>query len=255
MTQLVVESRLPKTALTMVQLCEQLDIEPFFDPNSRSNSFFENWEDEIDNRARVAWAEAVGFEIREDTGWIVKTCPLCAGEGEHVDEAAPEGVVLCERCDADGYLLLEPEDEEDIYEHPAYEAARTELELDLFNRWRGAFEAVLEKYLGEHRMTFEHVRIQTGKGKNRYTRDGYVLKPDEGKTWKDVASAVMETINGYGFFYFETVEYFRQASSESTYQSLVMHHLHWLKEWGEVYGGKSPSTRMSDELQDAFRYY
>jgi hypothetical protein len=58
-------------------------------------------------------------------------------------------------------------------------------------------------------------------------------------TWKNIAQKVMETINGYGTFWFEDVQRFKDVGPFKSYKHAVLCHLHWTKDWPAVYGEAS----------------
>lgn len=61
--------------------------------------------------------------------------------------------------------------------------------------------------------------------------------------WNSAANEIRITIEGYGLFYFGNLKEFL-SSGPYTARSAVLNHLHWLKEWYDVYEGGKAKERV-----------
>jgi hypothetical protein len=120
---------------------------------------------------------------------------------------------------------LSPEDEEALEEE-----ARTISEKEAAHNYRNyvhAVEAAAEKFFELHSL-----------GVTSEKDDGvYIVEPME--SWEKSADAIRETINGVGMFEFSDLDEFLE-SGPYTPKEAVLSHLHWMKDYAEVYGDPSP---------------
>jgi hypothetical protein len=84
------------------------------------------------------------------------------------------------------------------------------------------------------------------KGSNKYT-----VSPR--KDWKTSLKAIIETINGVGYFHFSSVRELLQ-SGPFTEREAVLSHLHYLKDYGEVYGEIRLQREFETNLESALRH-
>ena len=59
------------------------------------------------------------------------------------------------------------------------------------------------------------------------------------KSWKETAEKVKETINGMGPFWYDSLKEFKEVGPYKSYCAAVCSHLHWLKDYPQVYGETS----------------
>ena len=81
-------------------------------------------------------------------------------------------------------------------------------------------------------------------------KDGYRFEIAPKTTWEDAATAIKETINGYGSFYFKSTKEFL-TSGPYTARQAVLSHLHWMKQYAAVYCDSSlnPANIFEREMQ------
>jgi hypothetical protein len=60
--------------------------------------------------------------------------------------------------------------------------------------------------------------------------------------WNKSANEIRQTINGVGFFHFNSTEEFLKSGPYTARQA-TLEHLHWMIRWYDVYGEKSPCNR------------
>ena len=74
----------------------------------------------------------------------------------------------------------------------------------------------------------------------------YKIVPVE--SWEDAADRIRMTINGVGYFFFNTVREFMQ-SGPYTARSCVLNHLGWVKDYYSVYGDSNGQSRLDRALR------
>jgi hypothetical protein len=248
----------PNNVFTANELAEMLNIGKFHDGTLAADSLAEaNWE-YIEDAAFYAAAREDDRFTFDSRDHVKKVCTRCDGLGYVECDSAEDDDCDeddCSECDGDGYVDLSVEDDELLRDSKAYWDKKTEMETDLYEYWQSAFEDTLETY-GDH---FDAIFVRcliTGDGKNEpYHQDGYIFKPAPDKTWRDVALELIETINGYGMFWYEDGPEFLSVGPYGSYKEAVCSHLHWMKYYGEVYGGYSASRVYDDNLEAALRYW
>lgn len=100
--------------------------------------------------------------------------------------------------------------------------AESEAMKENFNQHMKAVRNTLNYLLNFHGVNFEEK-----KGKYYLTAE---------KSWKEIADQVMETINGVGPFYYNSVKSFKEVGPYKTYCEAAMTHIHWMKDYPTVYG-------------------
>jgi hypothetical protein len=104
---------------------------------------------------------------------------------------------------------------------------------EFFNRWYDAVAAVAEKFFELHGL---HL---TAFGKGRKQSRPYEYKITPLKSWDDAAFKIVQTINGVGYYHFNNVKEFAD-SVPCTVRQAVLSHIHWVKDYAEVFGDTSP---------------
>lgn len=117
--------------------------------------------------------------------------------------------------------------EEDA-EQAGYKAEET-VQNEVYGQWHNAVESTAEKLLDEHGLKL--VPKKPSKGAKRPYE--YTISPET--SWNDAASKIRETINGVGYFHFDSTKEFLD-SGPWTAREGVLEHLHWIKRWPDVYG-------------------
>lgn len=70
----------------------------------------------------------------------------------------------------------------------------------------------------------------------------YELRPQVSRGWTSAAQELIQTINGYGLFYFSSVKEGIASGPYKSAKDFVLHHLGWVSAYYEVYeGGKASS--------------
>ena len=121
-------------------------------------------------------------------------------------------------------------------------AVRAEFALSFIaqSTYIGAAYSTIEKQAENH---FD-LNVEQ-KGSNKYT-----VSPR--KDWKTSLKAIIETINGVGYFHFSSVREFLQ-SGPFTEREAVLSHLHYLKDYGEVYGVFRLQREFETNVESALR--
>jgi len=96
---------------------------------------------------------------------------------------------------------------------------------------------VAEKYFGKCKLVLEKVNY-----------DLFQISPEE--NWDLAAHELIEVINGYGLFHFDSLEEAIDSGPYETSENFVLHHLGWISSYSEVYGDYSAKYL----LDQAMRY-
>ena len=142
-----------------------------------------------------------------------------------------------QRSFAEDYARKKGASEEDA-EQEGYKAEE-EAQTELFNKWHDAVMHAAEKLFGEHGLELQGKRVK-GKSVSR----PFELKIVPKKSWSDAANKLRETINGVGYFHFNTLKEFLD-SGPYTARDAALRHLGWIKDYPAVYGDDS-AERMYD---------
>lgn len=105
--------------------------------------------------------------------------------------------------------------------------ADSEAQDEVYHQYHGAVTKAAEEIFSAHHLELVPVR----KGE-RYPFE-YRIEPSSGKTWKDAARQLAETINGVGLTYEDPSEYNKAP------RQYVLSRLGWLRSYPEVYGTPS----------------
>jgi hypothetical protein len=100
-----------------------------------------------------------------------------------------------------------------------------------------------QRYHAALESTFEYLCEQHELALSPHMDRSYEYEVNPKTTWEAAADAVRHTINGVGYFHFNTLEEFMD-SGPYTAREATLSHLHWLKRWPDVYGEESVSRMM-----------
>lgn len=107
---------------------------------------------------------------------------------------------------------------------------------DCWRRYQGALESIFADLCESHDLVLERKPDELA----------WVIRPKV--RWKYSAKSVMETVNGVGLFYFNSLQEFLD-SGPYTERAAVLTHLHWLKRYYDVYGCGSVRTKMDQAMR------
>lgn len=202
----------------------------------------------IEDSALYAYAYRNGLDYDAQSYTMTQDCAVCDGDG------FDDELVDCVACSATGRIEL---DIEEIRSSDAYENFLSEAEDPIYKGWKRAVETVLDRYLEYHDLKAVPVQVKESYTDSsgeivHYTREHYQIKPVT--TWKKAAVALTETINGYGWFWFDSAWEFVQHGPYISYKQAVLTHLPSIAHYGEVYGVKSPQSLYNSEVESNLRY-
>jgi hypothetical protein len=112
---------------------------------------------------------------------------------------------------------------------------------EAYNKRYDAVLAVAEDVFGKHGLNLVPV-----KGHETDRPWEYRIVPQE--SWKDALTRIRITINGVGMFEFANDKEFCE-SIPCTVRECVLTHLHWIKDWYEVYEGGKASSRIERRMR------
>jgi hypothetical protein len=112
--------------------------------------------------------------------------------------------------------------------------AEEEEQTENYHKWYDAVEHVADKFFGEHGLKV--IRRRNGKDNRPFD-----LKLVPEKSWTDAAEKIRETINGVGYFHFDTLKELLD-SGPYTAREAVLNHIGYVPQWSEVYGEGSPRS-------------
>lgn len=115
----------------------------------------------------------------------------------------------------------------------AQQKAEEEASAELYNKWHDAVESAAENLFGLHGLDL----VAKGKGDRAYE---YKIEPKQ--SWQDAARQIVNTINGVGYFHFNTTKEFLD-SGPWTAREAVLEHLGYIKRYSDVYGSDSAKSR------------
>lgn len=104
---------------------------------------------------------------------------------------------------------------------------------ELFGKWHDGVISAVGDLFAEHGLEL------TSASKGEYPFE-YRVTPTT--SWEDAALKIMTTINGVGQFEFNNLREFLDSGPYTPRQA-VLSHLHWIKDWPEVYGERSARDR------------
>lgn len=110
--------------------------------------------------------------------------------------------------------------------------AESVVQDELYTKWRNSAENALEAVFDEHglMLSFDH---------NKGT---VTISPRS--TWRTSARHIVDTINGVGQFEFLDEDELC-SSVPCNMRQAVLSHVHWIRYWPAVYGGRSLDDRIN----------
>lgn len=126
-----------------------------------------------------------------------------------------------------------------------YQQAYDELDRKLFEAWCDALFETLDPLFEEHGL-----KLESANKRDRYAWEHRVVPK---VSWDAAARAIVETINGVGYFHFSSVREFL-SSGPYTARTAVLGHLHYVPQWVEVYEGGKANRRFEKNLEHTMRY-
>jgi hypothetical protein len=136
------------------------------------------------------------------------------------------------RFEAGSYAEREAR-EDGATEEEAEEAglkAEQEAQDEVYRNWHSGVEAAAEDLFNAHGLAL------IGRGKAEPWYYEYKIAPE--RSWKDAAGKIMDTINGVGYFYFNSLREFLDSGPYTARQA-VLEHLGYISDYPEVYGSSS----------------
>jgi len=123
-------------------------------------------------------------------------------------------------------------DDEQGYQD-AVDKASASAEEELFGNWHNSVSAAADRAFSDHGL------VLTPLGKARYP---WQFKVTPAKLWEDAAANLMDTINGVGYFYVQSLGDFIASGPYGTARIAVLAHLGSMKSRPSVYGDRSYKT-------------
>lgn len=112
------------------------------------------------------------------------------------------------------------------------EEAETTAQDEIYGNWHSGVESAAEELFGVHDIALQPVR------KTERHPYEYRVVPARGKTWRDAADKIRQTINGMGPFWFKDLKEFLESGPYTPRQA-VESHLGHVASYPEVYGTAS----------------
>ena len=131
------------------------------------------------------------------------------------------------------YSLGQGKSEEEAREE-AQEAMDSASE-DEWKKYAAALENVFEDYFG-----YADLEV--------IEKEGYKYKLLPKTDWKHSATEIVEIINGVGYFRYDSLREFLDSGPYTPRQA-VLSHLHWIKQYGNVFGTHSPEQMLARKLR------
>lgn len=103
----------------------------------------------------------------------------------------------------------------------------------IYSRHVSAILSAVEPIFEHHHLELIH--------RNDEWKDEYFIQPESSSTWRDAANAIRQTINGVGYFHFNTLKEFLD-SGPWTAKEAVLSHLGSISDAVEVYGLRRPKS-------------
>jgi len=102
---------------------------------------------------------------------------------------------------------------------------------EIYNKWYNATTANARFLLGRHNLNL---------CEDANKDSDYVLSLEPVRSWKNSATCILNTVNGYGLLEYQNLIHFRDANNFKSYQELVLNQLGQMKDYLQVYGYKLP---------------
>jgi hypothetical protein len=103
---------------------------------------------------------------------------------------------------------------------------------DVYRSWHNGVESAAEYLFDKHGLILEPIYQ---KGKGGYLHEFKILPI---KSWEDAAHGILNTINGVGDFFFDSLEDFLD-SGPYTAREAVLAHLGYISDYPRVYGDRT----------------
>lgn len=114
------------------------------------------------------------------------------------------------------------------------EQAEREAQDELFGKWHAGVEAAAQELFAQHGLALRPRVPQRG-------RLPYEYRVVPLKSWEDAAEAILDTINGVGYFHFNSLREFLDSGPYTPRQA-VFSHIGYIKDRPLVYGGDSAKS-------------
>jgi hypothetical protein len=139
-------------------------------------------------------------------------------------------------------------DEEEAEE--AMQKAQGDHEAAILDAYFDSAVSTIEDQLSEH-FALNLIEVSKKNKKGEYTGERrWQIKPL--RTWKESLKLIVETINGVGYFHFDSLREFLN-SGPYTEREGCLTHLHYLKDHADVYGGQSLERQFESSLDRSLR--
>lgn len=116
--------------------------------------------------------------------------------------------------------------------------AEEEEEAEAYRSYTNAVMSVANDLFGKHGLDL--VLAKNG---------SYAVAPTE--SWEKAANDIRETINGVGYFHFNTLKEFLDSGPWTARQA-VLEHLHWIKDYPRVYGEGTATSMFDRRLRNRY---
>jgi len=132
----------------------------------------------------------------------------------------------------------------------AMQKAQEDQEAAIVDAYFDSAVSTIEDQLSEHfALNLIEVTKKDKKGKP-IGEQRWQIKPL--RTWKESLGLIVETINGVGYFTFDSLREFLN-SGPYTEREGCLTHLHWLKDHGDVYGEQPLKRQFESSLDRSLR--
>ena len=129
-------------------------------------------------------------------------------------------------------------------------AAEHKAESEIANLYVDSAVGTIEDQLSEH-FALNLIEVSKKNKKGEYTGERrWQIKPL--RTWKESLGLIVETINGVGYFHFDSLREFLN-SGPYTEREGCLTHLGYLSDHADVYGGQSLERQFNRSLESALR--
>ena len=126
----------------------------------------------------------------------------------------------------------EDEDASETAREAAREKAEWHAQAEIYGQWYDAVKSVASQLFEEHGLEL------TPTGKQGDDKRRYDFKIEPAKSWDEAANKIRETVNGVGYFHFNTLREFLDSGPYTARQA-VLSHLEHIASYPAVYGSSS----------------
>jgi len=112
--------------------------------------------------------------------------------------------------------------------------------------WRAYYDAVL--FVAEQCFDYHGLSLSCHKKSSKDRPFDFRVVPNPGRNWLECANQIRTTINGVGYFHFDTVKEFLD-SGPYTAREAALKHLGWIPDWYDVYEGGKAHSRVYRRLR------